>query len=78
MNYEPIERALKDLNFTEPTEIQRRALPVSIESKRDVLGAAATGSGTCSQITGLIVVTSDKSNLYIYLLFFVHSIKVRH
>ena len=45
VNYEPIERALKDLNFTEPTEIQRRALPVSIEAKRDVLGAAPTGSG---------------------------------
>lgn len=44
VNYEPIERALNELNFNEPTEIQRRALPVSIELKRDVLGAAPTGS----------------------------------
>ena len=43
VNYEPIERALKDLNFNEPTEIQRKALPASIELRRDVLGAAKTG-----------------------------------
>lgn len=45
VKYEPIERALKDLNFERPTEIQKLAIPASIELKRDVLGAASTGSG---------------------------------
>lgn len=53
VNYEPIERALKELNFNEPTEIQRRALPASIELRRDVLGSAPTGSGVCAILLNL-------------------------
>lgn len=38
----PIIRALKDLGFTSPTEIQRRAIPVAMDTTRDVIGAAET------------------------------------
>ena len=45
----PIVRALKELGFTTPTEIQRRAIPVAIDSTRDVIGAAETVSNmTCA------------------------------
>ncbi|XP_030766553.1 ATP-dependent RNA helicase DDX24 [Sitophilus oryzae] len=38
-------RALRDLNFEQPTEIQSITLPAAILGKRDILGAAETGSG---------------------------------
>ncbi|CAI8057130.1 ATP-dependent RNA helicase DDX24, partial [Geodia barretti] len=41
----PIIRALKDLGFTSPTEIQQQAIPVAMNTTRDVIGAAETGSG---------------------------------
>ena len=37
-------RAVADLHFTEPTPIQRQAIPPALEG-RDVLGSAQTGSG---------------------------------
>ena len=37
-------RALRDLHFTEPTPIQKRAIPPALEG-RDVLASAQTGSG---------------------------------
>jgi ATP-dependent RNA helicase DDX24/MAK5 len=37
--------ALALLNFTQPTEIQKRALPLAIGKRRDIIGAAETGSG---------------------------------
>ena len=40
----PIIRALKELGFTMPTEIQRRAIPVAMDTTRDVIGAAETVS----------------------------------
>ncbi|KAL1920285.1 uncharacterized protein VTP21DRAFT_1431 [Calcarisporiella thermophila] len=40
----PIIRALKKLNFTTPTPIQEKALPMGMAG-RDVVGAAETGSG---------------------------------
>ncbi|KAJ8925473.1 hypothetical protein NQ315_009307 [Exocentrus adspersus] len=38
-------RALQDLNFTQPTEIQQLTLPAATLGRRDILGAAETGSG---------------------------------
>ena len=38
----PIIRALKDLGFTSPTEIQQQAIPVAMNTTRDVIGAAET------------------------------------
>lgn len=41
---EPIIRALKDENYSEPTSIQAKAIPI-ILNKKDVLGSAQTGTG---------------------------------
>ena len=40
----PILRAINDLGFTHPTNIQEMAIPI-IESGRDVLASSVTGSG---------------------------------
>ena len=41
---EPILKALKDKNYTEPTSIQSKAIPIILEGN-DVLGSAQTGTG---------------------------------
>lgn len=41
---QPIQRALTEAEFTSPTEIQRKAIPV-VMSGRDVLACAQTGTG---------------------------------
>ncbi|MCD4679803.1 MAG: DEAD/DEAH box helicase [Bacteroidales bacterium] len=41
---EPILKALKDKNYTEPTSIQRKAIPLVL-NRDDVLGTAQTGTG---------------------------------
>ncbi|MBM75070.1 MAG: DEAD/DEAH box helicase, partial [Proteobacteria bacterium] len=41
---EPIMRAVASENYTKPTQIQARAIPVVLEGK-DVLGCAQTGTG---------------------------------
>jgi ATP-dependent RNA helicase RhlE len=41
---EPILKALKDKNYTEPTTIQSQAIPLILQQK-DVLGSAQTGTG---------------------------------
>ena len=40
----PIIQALKELGFTAPTEIQRHAIPIAMDTTRDVIGAAETVS----------------------------------
>ncbi|MGE0081434.1 MAG: DEAD/DEAH box helicase [Thiohalomonadaceae bacterium] len=40
----PLLRAIENLGFTEPTEIQRRAIPVLMEG-RDLMASAQTGTG---------------------------------
>lgn len=42
---EPILRAISQLGFKTPTEIQALSLPAAILGKKDILGAAETGSG---------------------------------
>ncbi|HRX13121.1 MAG TPA: DEAD/DEAH box helicase, partial [Draconibacterium sp.] len=41
---DPILKALIDENYTEPTLIQEKAIPVILDGK-DVLGSAQTGTG---------------------------------
>ena len=41
---EPVLRSLKEENYSEPTSIQKRAIPL-ILNRRDVLGSAQTGTG---------------------------------
>jgi len=41
---ESLLKAIKELNFTEPTEIQKKTIPLVLEGK-DVIGSSATGSG---------------------------------
>uniref|UniRef100_A0A1B6F8Y5 ATP-dependent RNA helicase n=1 Tax=Cuerna arida TaxID=1464854 RepID=A0A1B6F8Y5_9HEMI len=41
----PVIKALMELGFKEPTEIQRLSIPPAIKGRRDILGAAETGSG---------------------------------
>jgi ATP-dependent RNA helicase DDX24/MAK5 len=38
-------RALRHLGFPHPTEIQAKTLPAALQQRRDILGAAETGSG---------------------------------
>ena len=40
----PILKALKDKNYTEPTSIQIKAIPLVL-NRNDVLGTAQTGTG---------------------------------
>jgi len=47
----PIMDALRDLGFEEPTPIQRETLPAAIKGRRDIIGAAETGSGQFSDKT---------------------------
>ncbi|MCB9063476.1 MAG: DEAD/DEAH box helicase [Halobacteriovoraceae bacterium] len=42
---DPILRAIEVLNFTTPTEIQQEAIPYLLETDRDFVGQAQTGTG---------------------------------
>jgi len=51
----PIMHVLRELNFDEPTAIQRAAIPVALQGK-DILGRAQTGSGkTLAFVIPLVV-----------------------
>jgi ATP-dependent RNA helicase RhlE len=41
---EPLLKALRDKNYEEPTEIQRKAIPPAL-ARKDILGGAQTGTG---------------------------------
>ena len=41
---EPLLKALRDKNYVEPTEIQRKAIPPAL-ARKDILGGAQTGTG---------------------------------
>ena len=52
--YAPILKALQQEGYTEPTPIQRKAIPPALEG-RDVLGCAQTGTGkTCAFSTPIL------------------------
>ena len=50
----PVTQALSDLGFMSPTEIQRRAIPVAMDTTRDVIGAAETVSCLVSSTIGVL------------------------
>ncbi len=52
----PILRALRDLGFMSPTEIQRRAIPPAITEGCDIIGAAET-------VRGLLLHPTHKSDV---------------
>lgn len=52
---------LKEEGFTEPTEIQEKAIPVAIAGK-DILGGSATGSGKTLAFSAQIVESLKPSN----------------
>ncbi len=41
---DPILKALRDKNYTDPTEIQKKAIPIVLQ-RQDVMGSAQTGTG---------------------------------
>jgi ATP-dependent RNA helicase RhlE len=47
---EPLDRALRDLEHTAPTPIQRQAIPKALEG-RDIMGIAQTGTGKTAAFT---------------------------
>ncbi|WP_294952266.1 DEAD/DEAH box helicase [Sulfurovum sp.] len=47
---EPLQKAVKEQGYTEPTPIQKQAIPVIIQ-KKDVLAAAQTGTGKTAGFT---------------------------
>ncbi len=42
---EPLHRAIKEMGFENPTDIQEKALPILLESETDFIGLAQTGTG---------------------------------
>ncbi len=56
---DPILRALDDLSYETPTEIQQKAIPV-ILNKKDVMGCAQTGTGKTAAFTLPIIQMIDK------------------
>jgi hypothetical protein len=68
---EPILNALRDLGFQEPTPIQRQTLPAAIKGRRDIVGAAETGSGALKSEGGGILTNFIKFRIQIVLIIFV-------
>ncbi len=57
---DPIQKAIKDLGFEEPTPIQSLAIPL-LRDGRDVIGQAHTGTGKTAAYGIPIVETADSS-----------------
>ena len=47
---EPLLRAISEQGFSEPTPIQKQAIPVILD-KKDILGGAQTGTGKTAGFT---------------------------
>ncbi|MBK9040207.1 MAG: DEAD/DEAH box helicase [Bdellovibrionales bacterium] len=64
----PLQKALKDLNFTEPTEIQSKAIPLALEGK-DLIACAETGSGKTAAygLPAIVSVLSDPKKNALFL-----------
>ncbi len=60
---EPLLQALNDLGFTEPTEIQEKAIPLLLKGHQDLVGQAQTGTGkTAAFVLPLLQRLNLKSN----------------
>lgn len=64
----PLQKALKDLNFIEPTEIQSKAIPLALEGK-DLIACAETGSGKTAAygLPAIVSVLSDPKKNALFL-----------
>ena len=61
---EPILRSLKDLDHSEPSEIQKQAIPIVLEGK-NIMAAAQTGTGkTGSFVLPMIELLQDQAKPY--------------
>ncbi|MDQ3140956.1 MAG: DEAD/DEAH box helicase [Bacteroidota bacterium] len=56
-------KALEELGFTEPTDIQTQAIPVFIKQDRDVIALAQTGTGKTAAF-GLPILQNIKTDSY--------------
>jgi len=56
---EPILKSIQDQNFEEPTEIQEKSIPLILEGK-DVIAGAATGSGKTLAFASGIIKNSER------------------
>lgn len=41
----PLQKSLVDLNFSTPTDIQEKSIPILLQKKDDFVGLAKTGTG---------------------------------
>ncbi len=55
-----IVKALVDMSFVSPTEIQRQVIPIALKRDADIVGAAETVS------TSTVILTGKEPVLYIY------------
>ena len=58
----PIEKALKSLDISTPTDIQKKAIPTLLTTKKDVVGLAKTGSGKTIAFGLPLLQLIDKTN----------------
>ncbi len=58
----PIEKALKSLDISTPTDIQNKAIPTLLTTKKDVVGLAKTGSGKTIAFGLPLLQLIDKTN----------------
>lgn len=64
----PLQKALRDLNFIEPTEIQSKAIPLALDGK-DLIACAETGSGKTAAygLPAIVSVLSDPKKNALFL-----------
>ncbi len=60
---EPIQKAIKDMGFEEPSPIQEKAIPLILEGG-DVIGQAQTGTGKTAAF-GIPVVDKVSQGRYV-------------
>ena len=70
-----ISRAIEDVNYKEPTPIQRQAIPIGLE-KRDIIGIAETGSGKTAgtSFMRIIVHHTRYAHFLLFVIFVLYSL----
>jgi ATP-dependent RNA helicase DeaD len=56
---EPVLKAIEELGYTEPTEIQEKSIPIILEG-RDVIAGSATGSGKTFAFSTAVIQNCEK------------------
>jgi superfamily II DNA/RNA helicase len=65
---EPIQKALKEEGYSNPTPIQQQSIPIVLKGT-DLMGCAQTGTGKTAAFAIPILQLLHQNNLEIYLLF---------